>query len=65
MRGPQRGMGLGLTICHSIIQKHRGTITVESVLHHGTTFHIHLPAAPRAVVEATPAGHEAPGAPGL
>lgn len=59
-RGPQRGMGLGLTICHSIIQKHKGTITVESVLHHGTTFHIYLPAAPRAVVEVVPAGHEAP-----
>lgn len=59
-RGPQRGMGLGLTICHSIIQKHKGTITVESVLHHGTTFHIHLPAAPRAVVEPVVPGHEAP-----
>ena len=59
-RGPQRGMGLGLTICHSIVQKHKGTITVESVLHHGTTFHIHLPAAPRAVVEPVATGHEAP-----
>ncbi len=44
-RGPQRGMGLGLTICHSIVQKHRGTITVESAPGRGTTFHVYLPAA--------------------
>lgn len=59
-RGPQRGMGLGLTICHSIVQKHKGMITVESVLHQGTTFHIHLPAASRAVVAPVAPGHEAP-----
>ncbi len=43
-RGVQKGMGLGLTICHSIIQKHRGAITVESVPGTGTTFHVWLPA---------------------
>jgi PAS domain S-box-containing protein len=54
-RGPQRGMGLGLTICHSIIQKHGGSITVESVPRRGTTFHVYLPATPEG-----PAGMVAP-----
>ncbi len=38
------GSGLGLTICHSIISKHRGSITVDSLAGKGTTFTIHLPA---------------------
>ena len=44
-RGNQKGMGLGLTICHTVIRKHGGTIAVESEAGVGTTFHIHLPAA--------------------
>jgi signal transduction histidine kinase len=40
----QNGMGLGLSICHSIIKKHGGCITVESVVGVGTTFYIYLPA---------------------
>jgi len=43
--GQQRGMGLGLTICHAVAQKHGGAIAVESVVGVGTTFHIYLPAA--------------------
>jgi PAS domain S-box-containing protein len=43
-RGDQKGMGLGLTICHSVIQKHGGAITVDSKTGGGTTFHIYLPA---------------------
>jgi signal transduction histidine kinase/ActR/RegA family two-component response regulator len=43
-RGDQRGMGLGLTICHSIIQKHGGSIRAESEPGAGTTFHLWLPA---------------------
>jgi CheY-like chemotaxis protein len=43
-RGDKKGMGLGLTICHAVIQKHGGAITVESE-GVGTTFHILLPAA--------------------
>jgi PAS domain S-box-containing protein len=43
-RGTQKGMGLGLSICHTIIQKHGGAIAVESNPGVGTTFRIHLPA---------------------
>jgi CheY-like chemotaxis protein len=43
-RGPQKGMGLGLAICHSVVQKHKGAITVESCLGVGTTFQVYLPA---------------------
>jgi len=44
-RGEQKGMGLGLTICRSIVQKHGGTITVETPPGQGTSFHIYLPAS--------------------
>ncbi|HRI82577.1 MAG TPA: transporter substrate-binding domain-containing protein [Opitutaceae bacterium] len=42
-RGVQKGMGLGLTICHSVVQQHQGTITVDSTPR-GTTFRVYLPA---------------------
>lgn len=38
------GNGLGLTICHSIVSKHRGTITVDSKYGEGTTFTVYIPA---------------------
>ena len=44
-RGNQKGMGLGLTICHAVIQRHGGAISVKSEVGVGTTFHIHLPAS--------------------
>ncbi|MGB5684557.1 MAG: PAS domain S-box protein, partial [Candidatus Electrothrix sp.] len=40
----KEGNGLGLAICHSIIKKHGGHITVHSELQQGTTFSIYLPA---------------------
>jgi len=45
--GAQKGTGLGLTICHSIIHKHGGLITVDSNEMRGATFTIYLPAADR------------------
>ena len=42
--GGQRGMGLGLSVCHSIIKKHGGSIEVESEVGVGTTILIYLPA---------------------
>lgn len=38
-----RGTGLGLTIAKSIVEKHRGTISVRSVPSQGSTFRITLP----------------------
>ena len=44
--GTRKGMGLGLTICHSIIEKHGGHIVIESTHHTGTTAYIYLPVFP-------------------
>jgi nitrogen-specific signal transduction histidine kinase/ActR/RegA family two-component response regulator len=41
----QKGSGLGLATVHSIVKKHGGHVTAESVLGKGTTFHVWLPAA--------------------
>ncbi len=43
-----KGTGLGLSIIYGIINKMDGKISVQSVLDHGTTFNIRLPAAPGA-----------------
>ncbi len=40
----QKGLGLGLAVCYSIIKGHDGLITVESEVGKGTTFIIYLPA---------------------
>jgi PAS domain S-box-containing protein len=41
----QKGLGLGLALCHTIIRKHNGLITAESRPGEGATFHIYLPFA--------------------
>lgn len=38
------GLGLGLTLCKHIIQKHRGRIWIESALGIGSTVHMIFPA---------------------
>jgi|GEM_PF-4317178 len=42
----QEGSGLGLAVVHSIVRRHGGYITVDSVLGQGATFTIYLPAQP-------------------
>lgn len=44
-RGAQKGMGLGLSVCHSVVTKHNGCITLESKEGRGSTFRVYLPAA--------------------
>lgn len=41
--GCQKGMGLGLAICYSIIRNHHGQIQAESKPGQGTKIHIYLP----------------------
>lgn len=40
----QKGLGLGLAVCYSIIKRHDGLITVDSEIGKGTTFTIYIPA---------------------
>jgi len=46
----QRGSGLGLATVYSIVRKHEGQITVQSILGQGTVFHVYLRASSRAPV---------------
>ncbi|WP_057914911.1 sensor histidine kinase [Peribacillus muralis] len=39
----ERGTGIGLTVCYSIVQKYKGKINVQSELNKGTSFTIYLP----------------------
>ncbi|MFO1448165.1 MAG: CHASE domain-containing protein [Opitutaceae bacterium] len=50
-RGDKKGMGLGLTICHSVVQKHHGAITVDSEVGKGTRVQVYLPALPPGPLE--------------
>jgi nitrogen-specific signal transduction histidine kinase len=49
--GNEKGMGLGLSICHSIIKKHGGDVAVESQMGVGTVIHLYLPAADSEPIE--------------
>jgi signal transduction histidine kinase len=42
------GVGLGLFVVRELVRAHRGYLEVESELHVGSTFRVHLPLAPDA-----------------
>lgn len=50
----ESGRGLGLTIVHSVVQKHGGFITVNSEAGNGATFSFYLPASKNKVLESRP-----------
>lgn len=41
----QKGLGLGLSICHAILKRHNGHISVESAVGIGTIVTVYLPAS--------------------
>ena len=45
--GSQKGMGLGLAVCYSVLKKHSGHIMVKSQTGKGSSFILHLPARAR------------------
>lgn len=45
------GVGIGLSITHELIELHKGTIKVDSIVGKGTTFTITLPATEEALME--------------
>ncbi|MFQ5740973.1 MAG: ATP-binding protein [Acidobacteriota bacterium] len=57
-----KGHGLGLTMSHSILGKHGGSISVESQLHRGTCFSFFLPAVDcQETVQSSPERRPSPG----
>jgi signal transduction histidine kinase len=41
--GAQKGQGLGLAVCRSILRAHGGQVIAESVVGQGSTFSVFLP----------------------
>jgi len=62
-RGTQKGMGLGLSICHSIITQHNGRMQIESAVGTGSTVHIYLPASDDKLPESAPPDQDTPAEP--
>ena len=54
-----KGMGLGLSVSYGIVERHGGTIEVQSKVNEGTTFTIKLPLGPQG--RETPAASSPPG----
>ena len=54
----EKGSGLGLAITYSILKKHGGGITLESMEGVGTTFHIYIPASEKKIIRKNGEGEE-------
>lgn len=48
-----KGHGLGLATCYSIINRHGGSIDVESEPSKGSTFHVYIPASSESIMSST------------
>jgi len=44
-KGQDRGMGLGLALCHDIVEEHHGEISIQSLVGSGSTVRVLLPLA--------------------
>jgi PAS domain S-box-containing protein len=55
----QHGTGLGLSLVHTTVQRHGGTLTIESEPGRGSTFIVRLPLLDHSVIEAEDAGSPA------
>ncbi len=47
----EKGSGLGLSVCYSILTRHNGKITVDSKIDIGSIFTFYLPAFPEVVIK--------------
>jgi PAS domain S-box-containing protein len=61
-RGTQKGMGLGLTVCHAVVQRHGGALLAASEPGRGSVFTVCLRAV-RTTAPVPPAAAELPPAP--
>jgi CheY-like chemotaxis protein len=59
-KNPGEGTGMGLSVVHGIIESHGGTITIESELGKGSTFHILLPKMNNAIKTSSKTNREIP-----
>jgi signal transduction histidine kinase len=51
-----QGMGMGLSICRSIVEAHGGRIWASSGIHHGSILNVQLPTAPSGLTDSTRRG---------
>ncbi len=52
-KAPDRGTGLGLSVCYSVVKQHDGEISVAETSDHGSTFKVTLPCGEVASAPAT------------